>query len=768
MYYRMIKNDILKNKAITLTITLFIAAAAMLVALAAILVVNLGAVDTLMEKAETTHFMQMHTGVLDTKELEQFAAQNETVDKFQVLTFLNIDGSKMTFPTTTLADGMQDNGLSVQSKHFDYLLDLDGTIIKPKEGELYVPVCYMRDNTTKVGDKAVICGKEFTVAGFLRDSQMNSALSSSKRFLVSEGDFADIQNNGAMEYLIEFRLKDTATLGAFEADYISAGLPANGPTVTYGLFRTMNGFSDGIMIGIILVVSMLVVTVALICIRFTLLAKIEDDYREIGVMKAVGLRISDIRRVYLAKYAAIGILGCVLGYLLALTLDGLLTQNIRLYMGQSKHAAFAPVWGIVGVLMVLLAIVAYVGGVLNRLHKIAAAQAIRFGAQLEKQTGAKRICLHSNRFLSVNVFLGVKDVVVRKRLYTTMLTIIIIASFILIVPQNLYSTISAREFGGYMGIGNYDVRMDIQQTGGVTQKVDEIAAAMGNDPAVTKLVVLTTKIFRTDTGENLKVELGDHSMFPVAYTIGKGPTAENEIALSVMNADALAKQVGDNITLEIDGGTRQLAVCGIYSDITNGGKTAKAVFRDNTVDAMWSILCAEVAEPSLVAQIVSRYARQYPFAKVSAIHDYITQIFGQTILSVKAASYAAVAIAILITILVTLLLMKLLITKDKASIAAMKAMGFTNQDIIKQYAVRSLFVLLIGILLGTLLANTLGEALGSMAISSFGASSFRFTINPVLAYLLCPFLMVCSVVIGTVLGTSGAGQIKISENIKEG
>ena len=37
MYYRTIRNDILRNKAITLTILIFVAAAAMLVSLAAIL-----------------------------------------------------------------------------------------------------------------------------------------------------------------------------------------------------------------------------------------------------------------------------------------------------------------------------------------------------------------------------------------------------------------------------------------------------------------------------------------------------------------------------------------------------------------------------------------------------------------------------------------------------------------------------------------------------------------------------------------------------------
>lgn len=769
MYFRIIKSDVLKNKAITLTITIFVAAASMLVALAAILAVNLaGAVNTLMIQSETTHFMQMHSGEINTEQLNAFAEKNDNIDEFQVLEFLNLDGTQMSFPNGSLGGSNQDNGLCVQSESFDYLLNLDGNIISATDGELYVPIHYMRENLTKVGDKANICGKEFTVAGFLRDSQMNSALSSSKRFLVSEKDFAELQSRGSIEYLIEFRLKDVSAMGAFETAYATSELPANGPTVTYGLFKTMNGFSDGMMIGIILLISLLVVAVAFLCIRFTLLAKIEDDYREIGVMKAIGLRMADIRKMYIAQYTAIGLCGCAIGYVLSLAFGGLLTQNIRLYMGESKNTSLALILGIFGVLLVFVAIIAYVSRVLKRLVDISAAEAIRFGVKHEKITKTKHFLLSQNKLFSTNIFLGIKDVLARKSLYVIMLLVVVIASFIMIVPQNLYNTISAKSFSTYMGIGNCDLRVDIQQTDNISKRATEILEAMDSDPTITKVVVLTTKIFKTSSNENLKVELGNHLEFPVAYSKGKSPTAQNEIALSAMNADELAKQVGDSITLVINGKEKNLTVCGVYSDITNGGKTSKAVFTDDSVGEMWSIICANVSDQSLISKKTAEYGNLFPYAKVSSINEYIVQIFGQTISSVKVASIAAIAIALMITALVTLLFMKMLIAKDRYSIAVMKAFGFTNRDIQRQYAVRSIFVLTIGVLLGTLLANTLGEALGGMVISSFGASSFKFMINPVSAYLLCPLMMVCAVLIGATFGTKGAGQIKISENLKEG
>ncbi|CAM4499797.1 putative ABC transport system permease protein [Paenibacillus endophyticus] len=774
MYYRIIRNDIIKSKAVTLITMIFVAAAAMLVSLAAILVVHLsGSLDTLMKQAETPHFMQMHSGEIDTARLTAFAEQNSNVDEFQVVQFLNFDGAQFIFGEKSLANSVQDNGLSVQSEKFDYLLDLEGNVINVSDGEVYVPVSYMKDNTAKVGDMAVINGKEFTVGGFLRDSTMNSSLSASKRFLVSSNDYAEIKNLGNIEYLIEFRLKDMSALGAFETAYASAGLEMNGPTVTYSLFRMMNAISDGMMIGVILLVSLLVVTIAFMCIRFTLLAKIEDDYREIGVMKAIGLRISDIKKIYLAKYAVIAAAGSILGFALSLVFKGMLLENIRLYMGESENSSFSYVLGIIGILLVFLAIMTFVNGVLKRFRKISAAEVIRYGISQDKNTGTKRFILSENRLFSTNIFLGIKDVLSRKRLYVTLLIVLVISSFIMIVPQNLYNSISSKSFISYMGIGNYDLRIQLPGNiyGNTSEKIAEIVETVKTDQAISKVAVLTTKTFKAKmedgSEENIKIELGDHSIFPIAYSEGKAPAADDEIALSTIYADGMSKKAGDVIALVIEGQEKELTVSGIYSDITNGGKTAKSVFTDHSAGIMWSIVSAELSDKSLIDAKVAEYADKFDFAKTSDVDEFVTQTLGSIISSIEMASYAAVAVSLVITLLVTLLFMKMLVAKDRYSIAVMKAFGFTNSDIKAQFVSRSVFVLIVGIVLGTLLANTLGEVLADVAISSFGASKFNFAVNPLSAYLLSPLMMIIAVLTATAIGTSRAGQIKINEHIKE-
>lgn len=772
MNRKIIQRDIAGNKAVSFLTVLFITAAAMLLSLAGILVTNLfGSIDRLMTDAKTPHFMQMHTGDVDFEELEAFAAGNSAVEDFQVLEFLNVGGEKIRLGENSLALSVQDNGFSVQSSRFDFLLDENNRPAQPKDGELWVPVCYNRDHTVQAGDKAVINGKTFVVTGFVRDSQMNSTLASSKRFVVSAGDYAQLKEGGSVEYLIEFRLKDLSDLSEFESAYSASQMPANGPTLSWPLFRMISAVSDGIMIAVILLVSVIVILIALLCIRFTLLAKIEDDYREIGVMKAVGIRVSDIQSIYLAVYAVLAAAGCIMGFLLSLALRGPLQESIRANLGESGNDGLSFLLGMAGTLLLFFFILFFIRRILKRFRRISPVQAIRQGSEQENVRGRKSLRLSKNRWLSANLFLAVKDIAARKRLYLTMLFVIILACFIMVVPQNLYHTISDSSFVTYLGVGRCDLRMDIQQTEELEEKAGSVGEFLERDSAVETYAVFVTELFDQEqedgTTEQIKVELGNHGAFPLQYVDGRLPSRDSDIALSVLYAEEMDKKVGDKMILLTDKGEKQLTVCGIYSDITNGGKTAKAAFQPGTREAAWSTVCVNLKQPGVLAEKTEEYSRKFPYAKVSGMEDYVAQTFGQTLRAVRTASVGAGFVAVVVTLLVILLFMKLLTAKDQYSIAVLKSVGFTGSDISRQYIWRSVLVVILGILLGSVLAGTLGERIAGAAISSLGAAAFQFTEDPLSSFVLSPVVLLFTALAATIAGTAKAGNLCISQSIKE-
>ena len=775
MYGKLILNDIRKGKLTAIIIAAFIAAAAALTSTAVILGVNLsGAVDHLMEEAKAIDFMQMHSGDIDRQQLSDFAETQGNVEAYQLAEFLNVDASQIIIGGESLEGSVQDNGFSVQNEAFDFLLDLNGEILHPEDGQVYVPLCYWKNGAARPGDTLTVCGVPLTVAGFLRDSQMNADLAGSKRFLVSGNDFAGLKRFGSMEYLIEFRLKDRSAFPAFQSDYFAQGLPSNGPPViSRPLIMMAGAVTDGMMIAVLVFISMLVIVVAFLCIRFTLLAKIDDDYREIGVLKALGMRASQIAGLYTAKYGAIAGAACALGFLFSLPLSRTLMKNIRLYMGESGRGAAAPLLGLLGALMIFLVVIFYVKAVLRRFGKISAAEAVRFGAPQEMPNAAKGLRFSHSRFFSTNVFLGVKDVLCRRKLYVTMFAVLVITSFILVVPQNICNTISARSFMTYMGVGESDMLLHLShtQTDDVEQAAADIVDALAADESIARYTVLSDMVFNMPAKggrtERLRVELGDHTAFPVMYARGSPPVTGTEIALSSLNAQELEKSLGEELVLIVDGQERRMTVCGIYPDITNAGKTAKAAFETKDADLMRVVIPAELGDRRAASQTAARYQSKFPSAKAAVSDEYVRQTFGGTLAAIQKASFASIAAAVLLTILITLLFMKMVVAKDRYSIAILKSLGFSCKDIRRQYVARSMSVAVLGMVVGGMLANTLGGQIGMALIASLGATTFRFVVNPFYAYLFAPLLIAACVYSATLLGTSGIRKLKISEHIKE-
>ncbi len=778
MFRKMIQKDFKRNKVITIALTVFILLSTMLLAAAVSLIGNLtGAVSKMMEDAKTPHFLQMHAGEIDYERMEAFAKENELVVDYQTLPVLNIEAGNISLNKNSLEGSVQDNAFVYQSTKFDYLLDLSGNVIEPEDGEVYVPICYQKEFGLKVGETLTIQTDSATItyqiAGFLRDSQMNSTFASSKRFLISKSEYETLSKiSGETEYLIEFRLIDPSESGAFETAYMNAGLEANGPTITYPLFKMMNALADGITAAVIILISILCVLISFLCIRFTLLATIEEDYREIGVMKALGIQNKDIRKMYLGKYQWIARIGCVVGYVASIGVSSILLKEVRLYMGEGKNPVLAVLLGIAGTLIIYGIVVWYVRRTLRKLEQVSAILAIRFGGEAgDKKTSLIRPSIAKKSILPLNIRLGIGDLKVRKRLYSVLLLIFTLASFILIVPVNLYTTVSSERFISYMGAAECDMRFDLQQEQNLKEKAEEIIETLENDSRVTRSAVYVTAVYPAvaadGTYENIKIESGDLKAFPITYLKGKAPEAENEIALSKSNADNFEKEVGDRLEVIRNGEKTSLTVCGIYQDLTNGGKTAKTIWSETGEEVMWYIICADFTEGVEKEAVIEEYQQTFFYAKVSSVAEYITQTLGGSITSMKKVAILGIIIGCITSDMITMLFLKMLLAKDRMNIGIMKGIGFSNHDIRIQYMTRTTTVLIIGLVLGAVLANTLGAFLAGLILSTLGISKIHFITNWLLSYAACPLLLAVCVILGTIACMKKAGNVNIAESVKE-
>ena len=650
---------------------------------------------------------------------------------------------------------MQDNGLSCQSSLFDYLVDADNKVIYPSEGEVYVPVCYRKEYGIKSGDVMRIGKEELIVAGFLRDSQMNSMMASSKRFLISEPDYERLRQLGSEEYLIEFRLKDGSDINDFATAYKDAGLPDNGPTITYPLIRMMNALSDGMMILVILLVSVVVLLISMLCIRYIILTQLEKDKTGIGMLKAVGISRRDIRKLYMSKYLILSVVGCMTGVIAAIITAKPVGAQMRELYGNAGNIGLIYALMILGALAAEGVILLSVSRLLHRTDRISAADALYGRGSFGK----------------------------KKNLWLPAMIITAAAMFMILVPQNMKSTIEAPEFVAYMGIGESHIRIDVRQTGNVRKIAGEVTEDIGHDNRVRDYVLMETGSYRTilQNGSlyDLMIENADHSRFPVRYTEGRYPENDREIALSVLNAEEMGVKLGDEIIVckEMKDGTAEeisCSVCGIYSDITNGGKTAKACMKDpdDATPVMWSIIYLSLADEDLTREWTNEYQDRYSSfesgVKVTLIADYLKGTYGQTIRNISKATAVSSVMACFVLFIVMLLMIRLGVWRERNDSSLKKALGFTSSDIRMEYLKKTVTYILSGIVLGVFAGIVPGQSLAALLLRSMGAYSFRFIIDPLTVFAAAPAMIAVSAVLAAILSLREVKRIHAWECLRAG
>ena len=777
---RILRKDFQRKKLITIVVFGFIFLSALLVASGTNLFIELGnSLNALFDEAHTPHFVQMHAGPLDQDEIDRWAAANDLVFDQQTVEMISMDGSNLFLGESQDPEenSIMDISFVTQNEGFDYLLDLNNEIIQLSPGEIAVPVYFSQQRDLAAGDEVRVntgAGEMvFIISTFSRDSQMNPAIASSKRFLIHEQDYAKLKETiEETEYLIEFLLVDDSQISTFASAYQSADLPNTGPAVDQGLFRIMNTLSDGLVAAVIILMSLLLIVIAVLSLRFTLLATIEEDAKEIGVMKAIGIARSDIKRIYLAKYVVMGAAAVVLGYLTSLLLNQVLSANILLYIGSASKNALQTALPFAAACSIFLIVTISCLVILRRFNRISAVEALRSGSAGESMRSMPMLNLKRGRKLNINAYLGIRDVLQRFKLYGLLAFVFFFCAVIIIIPIHFLTTIQSPTFISYMGSGQSDMRIDLRQSGDVADRFDRTVTMLADDPDVVEFSPLVTSQFKVQqidgSLETLNLESGDFSLFPLDYVQGTAPKQENEIALSYLNASEMEKQIGDGVTLIIEGQERKMVVSGIYQDITNGGRTAKATLPYNPQTVIWYTINLNLASDANIEAKVQEYSQLFDPARVTDMDSFISQTVGNTVQQLRIVTVVMVVVGLALSVLITSLFMMMLTSKDSNQIAIMRSLGFSLRHIRAQYLTRALSLLVFGIVLGTLFSNTLGQQLVSAAFSLQGASRIRFVIDPLQAYLMYPLLLMVTVAVTTFFSTrTGIKETNIAQMIME-
>ena len=422
------------------------------------------------ETAKPPHFLQMHMGTVAQADIDEFNENSTGVTYWQTAPMIDLYGDDILVTgdagSYTLSDCRLDISFVKQNNGYDVLLDEKRMPLNLKTGEIGVPMIILDQYDISLGDEIIVSSngtrKTFTVAAYVYDGMMNSTICSSTRFLISDADFDLLLGNiGETEYLIETYFTDSSLASAYQTAYEQSDkdLPKNGQAITYTIIFLLSALTDILTAFVFVLAGIILILVVLICLRYVILAELEDDVVEIGTMKSIGIPDKGIENLYLAKIRILMSAASIVGYLLALLLLPKLTGHISRFFGEQPLDVLTLLWAVIAVALIYCIILWFSKKILKQIKTKTIVDLLVLNDGFSKKAKVKT-GLYKSRRLSANALIGLQEV---RKGYGVVFVLMLIITILVMVPIRSLQTMQAEDFVTYMGSPICDLLIEVTQ-----------------------------------------------------------------------------------------------------------------------------------------------------------------------------------------------------------------------------------------------------------------------------------------------------------------
>ena len=759
MLFRILKKDIRRRKTMNLILLLFVILATMFVAsgLSNVMTV-LNGTDYYMDKAGLGDYVVITQGedAFDGPEdLESHLKKNEKVKGYRLEHYialarkdLTCNGKKAQSDSTMMLTSIEDDGLTYFDKD-------NREITGVEEGYTYVQLRFLTGNDLKVGDTLHLSKEgvelDLIIAGTFKDACLGSEMMGNNRFLISGKDMEKIVSDPRIRKMWggEMGYVDTDDVQGFAAsissiDSISFDGSRSVLKLTYVLSL--------IIAFVVLILSVALIIVSFVVLRFAIHLSVMEDFREIGVMKAIGIRDRKIRGMYAAKYLAIAVIGVLIGGALSFPFGSMLIKSVseNMVLGNDSDTLAH----ILGGLAVALIITGFAWFCTRKVKKMSPVDAIRNGQTGEryrkkKARGAGKVRKNTEFFLAVN------DIRSNPKRYLSVFLSIFICSLLVLMIVNITTTMKSDSFVETFGarrdlyVDDSDNIMTLTGTGreafdDYVREKEKLLADAGmpceiSDEIQYKYEILVgSDSYKLDVQQGINVRSDEYS-----YMEGSAPQNAHEAAITPQIAEKTGLKMGDTFTVDYGDHKADFLVTATFQSMNQLGMVIR-VHQDAETD--FKHLSSSFA--------FGLHFTDDPDAKeIEARKDRVKELWGVEDLSVmNAAEFCddcmksadsmesvqnlLLLITLVVVILVTVLMERSFASDEKTQIALLKAVGFRNGSIIKwhvwRFTICAFFAILLALAVSVPVTN-LGATpiFGMMGLKTV---DYRYNISMTLAY----------------------------------
>lgn len=736
------------------------------------------AVDSFFGKAEVPDYWYCLLDAKEAENFENFARENGYELREQQAIQLDsdevrVDGRKFDYSNSICLSQLKNSTRIFDSE--------DREITEIKDGEIYVTAEIFRtaNNDFRVGTEMEITAggktKTFIVKGATKDAMFGSAMVGITRVLISENDYAYFNTEDAeIFYSMCVYTDDSGFVDKVnELGLNSAALSINrsGIKVAY--------IMDMVIAGIMLVVSVCLILISMVILHFTIHFTMSEEFRETGVMKAIGIGNSKIRGLYIAKYLAISVMGGMIGLALSLPFGELMLGNLSdkiILSGEGNY-----VLNVVSALAVVAAVFAFCYFCTRRVKSFSPIDAIRNGENGERYVRKSVISLSRFRLPPI-CFLAVNDIFCGIKRFLSMLVIFTLGMLLIIIPVNTINTLQSDQLIRWFNMSECGHIIDENQLidangkdrGTLEEHLNEIRARIaeeGIEADVFKEIMFKMNIsYQGKKTTSIAFQgVGDITTDQYAYLEGTAPGDCGEVAISHLIAEKLGADIGDTVEIKNGEETKKYMVTAIYQTMNNMGEGIR-FYQEEPLDYNYAmggfgtqISYTDDPDGEELEQRKEMLRELFPEDKILSAGEYINEMIGDVAGQLQGVKQLILLVVLFINILVTVLMVKSFLIREKGEIAMLKAMGFKNSSLIAWQTLRIGIILFLAVIIGTMLGEPVSQLSVEPIFEIMGAQSIEFTIVPWEVYVMYPLIVLGVTVFAAMLAALQVRKIHASD-----
>ena len=630
----------------------------------------------------------------------------------------------------------------------------------------------------EVGDAIQIhfgeTSRSFTVAGYFKDASLIGS------FVIPKADFDYFlraeEDTGMMRgSLCYIHTADIATVKneLSQDDSINAVMDQSDLRTNY--------IMDMIIAGILLAVSVCLIVVAFVMLRFTINFTLTEEFRQIGVMKAIGIPNVTIRGLYMVKYAVLALFGAIIGFFASIPFGEMMLRSVSETMVMEAVGGVL-VNGLCSVQVVAVTLL-FCFGCTGKVKKYTPVDAIRSGTTGERFK--KKGILRLSKFpMKPAAFMAFNDVLSSPKRFGIVIVIFALCLSLVLMLVTSVNTLKSEKLITVFGMSPADVYL-VNDTDQILTFFDEDGRDRA-DAAVLEMeqlleeegmpgkcaveVQMTLLLVHGQQEHKSIVNQGiGNSADRYAYYKGTAPQYENEIALTGITAEKLGAEIGDTITIRQLEGDKKYIVTGLFQSMINMGdgvrlhEDAQLSFGQLSGVSTFQIDFEGTPSQDEIRNRIDRLKEIYGTEAVYGAAEYVEEMAGvaETLDSIRKL---VLTVVLIIIVLVTVLTEQSFITKERSEIAILKAVGIRNGTILVWHTLRFGIVAIFAAVLSLLTLLPMTKLVIGPIFAMMGADfGVEFVIRPLEVYVIYPALVLSITMVSAFLTALSTRSIHARE-----